>query len=319
MDVVNDWLMIYQADSRNKKSHNLMSFCDWLGKTPQEVLELRKQDMNRTFEKLVIKFLHYLIEERKLQLNTAITKIGTIRSFFNFNDLPLRFKRNDIPKVILKPHKFSLTIDHVRHMWHYANIWQKTIIIVAVETGLRVSDILALKKVDIENMLQQKPPANMEVQTRKEGVLARIHLSNEAMKILKLYLPTILNNECLFEKDVDTLNKAIQKLFRTAFPNIQAKITFHDFRRLFISTATNLGVNEWHIKYMCGKKIPNDILTYLRNLDFEKKFLKIKSRLTIQQRQFLKPESKTNLNAILKALLPLVEEKLIEQGIVPKK
>jgi integrase len=168
-------------------------------------------------------------------------------------------------------------------MLEYANIWEKTVIHLAIETGLRVSDLLALRRSDIENLLQQELPSTMEVQTKKEGVLARIFISGECAEVLKLYLPTLPDRQKrLLVKDEDTLNKSIQRLFTTAFSTINFKHAMHDFRRMFISTAANLNVNEWRIKYFVGKTVSPDILTYLRNQDLKEDFNKIKTRLTVQ-------------------------------------
>lgn len=163
-----------------------------------------------------MKWLHEMMEKKKWQTNTALNRLGAVRAFFNFHDLPLRFKRNELPKATLKPYKFNLTIEHIRKVFQYSSIWQKSLIILATETGLRISDLLSLRKSDIENLLQQQAPASMEVSTRKEGVIAQIHLSEEAMNILKLYLPTIPDKEFLFDKDQDTCNKALQNLFKQA-------------------------------------------------------------------------------------------------------
>lgn len=280
-DTLGDWLQTYNSDRPNKKAV-FIRFCKWLGKNPDEILELRRQDQNRTFEKLCIKYSHFLIEEKEFASNTAVNQLGTIRSFFQYHDLQLNFKRNEIPSMIVKPNVFSLTMEHIRRMLQFMNVWQKAITILMLETGLRISDVLALKKSDVENMLQMEF-AEMEVSTKKEGVLAKIHLSNEAKEILKLYLSTVEpNQEKLFNKDFDTVNTSLKQLFNKAYPELKANVTPHDFRRLFISTATNCSINEWHIKFMVGKKIPNDMLPYLRNLDLKSDFEKIKAKLTIQ-------------------------------------
>jgi len=279
---LDDWIQTYSSD-RTSKRRIFLGFCEWLGKTPEEIIRLRKQDQTRTFEKLCIKYFHYLTEEKGLDHNTAVNKLGTIRSFFQYFDLPLNFKRNEIPSMILKPHTFSLTIEHVRRMWQFANVWQKAVMIVMLETGLRIGDILDLKRVDVENLLQMDF-AEMEVQTGKENVLAHIFLSQEARETLKLYFSTLKPTQTkLFTKSFDSVSKALKQLFNKAFPDLKANLTPHDFRRLNISTASNCGLNEWHIKYLVGKTVPNDILTYLRNLDLKADFQKIKAKLSIQQ------------------------------------
>lgn len=301
MHPVEDWLQTYSS-AKQDKHHNLLMFCEWFGKSPKQLLTLRRKDENRGMEKLCIKYLHFLVEAKKLQVNTAINKVGTIRSFFNFHDVPLRFKRNELPKPRPKPYKFSLTIDHLRFMWNYMNVWLRAMSILAVENGLRISDVQNLTRSDIENLLSQQPPANMEIQTLKTGVLARIHLSKEAMETIKVYLQTVPDSQTrLFVKDEDTINKALQKVFKQAYPNLDYKPTFHDYRRLFLSTGSNCGINQWHLKMMCGKTIDPSILTYLRNLDLKADFTKIKSQLTIHLDKFT-PETKEEISYLHKRI-----------------
>jgi len=324
MNPVKDWVQTYSSDKRSKE-HNLEMFCEWLKTTPEELLAIRRKDPSRGIEKLCIKFVNYLTEEKDYQLNTAVNKIGTIRSFFRYHDLDLRFKRNELPKATLKPRKFSLTIEHIRRMFEYANIWEKALMLFSTETGLRVSDILAMKRTDIENILTQEIP-NMEIQTKKEGVLARIFVSKELKGILDLYLPTLkASQRRLFKKDEDTLNKAVQRLFKTAYPEIkEVKPTMHDFRRLFISTATNLNVNQWRIRYFVGKKIPDDILVYLRDLDLRSDFLRLKSKLTIQESESVSANQIGNLEEMIQLLARglmniIARQKTIETGMTYQK
>ena len=54
MNPVEDWLQTYDSKSRNQKKHNLMMFLNWLEKTPEDTLTLRKQDQNRAFENSVL-------------------------------------------------------------------------------------------------------------------------------------------------------------------------------------------------------------------------------------------------------------------------
>ena len=294
---IDDWIQTYSNDRNNKKKI-FMAFCEWLGKTPEEILELRRKDRTRTFEKLCIKYHHFLTEEKGLDPNTSVNKLGTIRSFFQFYDLPLIFKRNEIPAMIMKPHSFSLTVEHVRRMWQFANVWQKAMMITMLETGLRIGDILDLKRSDIENILQMDFP-EMEIQTGKENVLAHIFLSNEAKEVLKLYLSTLKPTQTkLFKKSSDSVGKALKQLLEKAFPELTVNVTPHDFRRLFISTASNAGVQEWHIKFLVGKTVPPDILTYLRNLDLKADFAKIKAKLSIQQPNNQAEDLKETLNNV---------------------
>lgn len=193
--------------------------------------------------------------------------------------------------------------------------------IIGLENGLRISNVMCLEKSDIENMLAQNVDhPSMEISTQKSGVLAEIHLSPESQQVIKAYLKTIpKNQEKLFRKDMDTVAKSLQKSFRLACSDIDFKPTFKCFRQMFLSTGSNLRINEWHLRYMCGKKVPDDILPYLRNLDLRSDFIRIKSRLTIRPQTAQIPEIKHQLDTIFKILRSLVEEKLSEKGLLKVK
>lgn len=60
------------------------------------------------------------------------------------------------------------------------------------------------------------------------------------------------------------------------------RLTFHMFRKLFISTGKNLNIDPDVVKALCGKKVDADILTYMTTVQWREAFSKIAETLKIQ-------------------------------------
>jgi hypothetical protein len=140
--------------------------------------------------------------------------------------------------------------------------------------------------------LTQESPIPFDIKTEKEEVLAKGHLSGETVELLKTYLPTIKDkpNPYLFPSngknylDEDTMGWNLKELARKAGIAVPKgkRLTFHAFRKLFISTGKNLNVDPDTIKALCGKKVDADILTYMTMVQWKEAFSKIAENLKIQ-------------------------------------
>ena len=84
--------------------------------------------------------------------------------------------------------------------------------------------------------------------------------------------------------DEDTIGWNLKELARKAelvVPKGKC-LTFHVFRKLFISTGKNLNVDPDVIEALCGKKVDADILTYMTTVQWKEAFSKIAEQLKIQ-------------------------------------
>jgi hypothetical protein len=84
--------------------------------------------------------------------------------------------------------------------------------------------------------------------------------------------------------DEDTFGWNLKELARKAGVVVPKgkRLTFHAFRKLFISTGKNLNVDPDVIKALCGKKVDADILTYMTTVQWREAFSKIADQLKIQ-------------------------------------
>jgi len=314
--------------------HGLNKFCQWYGKTAEEILELRKDDLtqrvgenlieyrNRAsrFEKEIEKFHAYLTTSKSI--NTARVQTLGLRQLFRYYEMPLRFRNGSkIAKTVKTTKNFPLTIEYVRKMFDVANLRERVILSTATDLGLRIGDFMNLKKTDLPS-LNQESPISFEIMTVKENVLACGFLSQETIDLLKIYLPTLdhkKDNPYLFPSNGNRsisdewLNRLLQNLANKAKIDLNGKrVTFHCFRKMFLSASIDSGIGLTAGKKLCGKTIAQSDDTYLTVVNLKAKFLQIKKFLAIKEQPKLETEQIEPLkNAITKLQSDLTEQKLI--------
>ena len=84
----------------------LRKFCKWLGKTSDELIDERKEDLKNDDDRIrhraemVVKEYLRVLEDKGLSPNTIRTYFAAIRSFYQHNYAELNFLRRDALKVI---------------------------------------------------------------------------------------------------------------------------------------------------------------------------------------------------------------------------
>jgi len=289
---------ISNVNTRKEYRHGLQKFSAWFGKTPDQILKMRQEDLKsedrfqrKRFERELEKF-HAHLKEQGFGTNTCRTVCLGLRQFFRYYEVPILVRRgSEVGKSIVTEKTYPLTIEDLRKMFAVADLRQRVILSMAKDLALRIKDFLNIKKADLPD-LQTEPPVAFDVMTEKEEVLAKGHLSAETVEMLKLYLPTVKDkaNPYLFgtnghgPMDEDTLGWNLKQLAQKAGLVIPKgkRLTFHAFRKLFISTGKNLNVDPDMIRKMCGKSVESDTYTYMTGVQWREAFGKIADILKIQ-------------------------------------
>jgi len=317
------------ANPNTKKSYRIgiQKFCEWFDKSPREVLEMRKDDLtqktrenlieyrNRAarFEKEIEKFHSYLLEQG-YKTNTARNLTLGIRQLFRFYQMPIRIRAGSkVSKTVKTSRSFPLRIEHVRKMFEVADLRERVILSMATDLGLRISDFIKIKKGDLPP-LDQEAPIMFDVMTNKEEIVAHGFLSNETIELLKLYLPTLKKDNLYLlpsngKRHIsdEWLNRLLQKLADKAQIELNGKsLTFHCFRKMFLSTAIDSGIGLTAGKKLCGKAIPKSDDTYLTTMRLGEKFTQLKKFLTIKQT--VQPEPHKIIEELRKAVTKLQED-----------
>lgn len=324
------------SNTRTRRSymHGIKRFCEWFGKSPREILEMRKDDMtqregenivdyrNRAvrFQREIEKFHSYLLEQGAAT-NTARTVSLGIRQLFRFYQMKVETRNGSkLNKTVQTTRNFELRIEHVRTMFKVADLKERVILSLATDLGLRISDFLKIKKEDLP-ALNQEAPISFSTMTRKEEVVAEGFLSSETVKVLKIYVPTLKkDNPYLFPSNEKRhispqwLGKLLHKLALKAQIDLNGKsFSFHCFRKMFLSAAIDSGIGITAGKMMCGKAIPRSDATYLTTVKLGEKFAQLKKFLMIEPE--VKPSDYETLKT-LKSAISKLQEDLTQQKAI---
>ena len=325
---------VINPNTKKEYKVGIRKFCEWFGKSPREVLEMRKDNLtqrpdeniidfrNRAarFEKEIERFHGYLMEQG-YKTNTARTMTIGIRQLFRYYQMPVRMRAGSrVTKTVMTSKSFPLRIVHVRKMFEVADLRERVVLSMATDLGLRISDFIKIKREDLPP-LDQEPPVMFDIMTGKEEVVAHGFLSDETVELLKVYLPTLKkDNPFLFPSNGrrhisdEWLNRLLQKLAEKAQIDTNRKsLTFHCFRKMFLSASIDSGIGLTAGKKLCGKAIAKSDDTYLTTVKLREKFIQLKKFLKI--RHMVKLENHEKVEALKNAINKLQED-LTQQQIV---
>jgi hypothetical protein len=181
--------------------------------------------------------------------------------------------------------------------------------------------------------------------TNKEDVIAYAFLSAETVELLKSYMVHLSQREndrrqraeregkkhrenpYLFPSNgakpitEERVNGLLKILAEKAEINTNGKsLTFHCFRKVFLSASIDSGIGLTAGKKLIGKAIPQSDDTYLTTVQLKPKFIQLKKFLTIKQTP--EPENQERIeslkNAVAKLHEVLTQEQTITQAVTEK-
>jgi integrase len=306
--------------------YGLNKFLEWYGKTANVVLEERKDDLtqrpnedivtyrNRSsnYEKIIESFYNYLIE-KGYKINAAKSVTHGIRQLFRYYHMDVRMRHgSNVNRTVKTQKSFPLTIEHVRKMYAVADFRERVILSMATDLGLRISDFLKIKKRDLPD-LSLEAPISFDVMTDKEDVIAKGFLSQETVGVLKKYLETLPeDNPYLFpsnQKKPKPISKTqVGNLLRDLAQKAKIKIkngkslSFHCFRKMFVSASIDSGIGLIAGKILCGKTVDSSDSTYLTTVKLRQHFIQLKKFLTINEQPKIEAEKMDSLKKAINRL-----------------
>ena len=329
---------VINPNTRKGYRVGIKKFQEWFGKSPREILEARKDDLtqrlgedlieyrNRAarFEKEIEKFHGHLLKQG-YTTNTARALTIGIRQLFRYYQMPVRMRAGSrVTKTVKTSKNFPLRIEHIRKMFEVADLRERVILSLATDLGLRISDFIKIKKKDLP-LLEQEPPVMFDVMTGKEEVVAHGFLSSETVDLLKVYLPTLQKKEnpYLFPSNGkqpisdEWLNQLLRKLAEKAQIELNGKsLTFHCFRKMFLSASIDSGIGLTAGKKLCGKAIARSDDTYLTTVKLREKFIKLKKFLKLKQSMKSEDQQLEKLGSLVAKLAEeLEQQKVITQAV----
>jgi site-specific recombinase XerD len=274
------------VSTREKYKSFMVRFCEWQGKTPDQLVEQRKVDLRstdpkeqRSVESALKGFISYL-EEGENSVSTQQVAYAAVRSFFEMNYQPLRMRRGDYPTGESIGSRVA-TKDDVKKLLEDASLRIKAMILLLKDTGLRVSDIVRLRYGNLAKGLEDDQEfISLSLITKKNRIAAKTFVGPEAVDALKEYAE---------ERRKGTRRIPPEKmgtdspLFRTRTPEVRpltrsgmsSTITYHagrigvdgqfsahSFRKFFQTQLEAAGVHPNWIDQMMGHRLINSRDSY---------------------------------------------------------
>jgi site-specific recombinase XerD len=207
-------------------------------------------------------YLVYCYEKLKLRENTLHSRINAMKFYYEkvlgrekfFWEIPRPKKQYQLPKII-STNKILAGILTIRNLKH------KTLLLMAYNAGLRVSEVVKIKLTDID-----KDRMQLRIEKSKGKKDRVVPLAKTLMPILSEYIDKCNPNYWLFEGQVKGApynKRSAQIIFKDAFKNLglPANLSFHSLRH---SYATHLLDNGTDIRFIQELLGHNDIKTTLR-------------------------------------------------------
>ena len=155
-DVVQSWIdnVAYShSKSENTDSlyrYGLNRFCDFIEKTPQQILEEYEGMTDREFRRKYARYVRVLISylTKDYSVGTVKVIVATIKSFFKYSDLPLGHIPTPRNKVTF--HNRDLTKEEIVKVLEISRPRDKAFFCMMSQSGLRPDTLCNLKFNHIE-------------------------------------------------------------------------------------------------------------------------------------------------------------------------
>jgi len=274
------------GSTRSKYRSYFSRFCEWVGKSPEQLILQRKEDLKsddsreqRRIESALKGFIAYLGEEGN-SVATQQVAYAAIRSFFEMHYQPLRMRRGDYPRGQSLGSRVA-TKEDIRIMLEDASARIRAVLLFLKDTGLRVSDVVSLKYGDLAEGLEGEAEfISISLVTKKNKIVAKTFVGPESAQALKEYFSERRKGTRSIPPEEIEVNSP---LFRTRSPvvkpvsrsglsstinfhaqkhGINGQFSAHSFRKYFQTQLEAAGINSNWIDQMIGHKLINSRDSY---------------------------------------------------------
>jgi integrase len=216
-------------------------FKEYMKKTPEEILQLRKEEGKRFITRLVM-FFDYL-QKKGLSQNTARTMIIPIQSFLSYFDMPLKVS-DKLPNLHMKLEDRKITLEELQLLYKLGDLETKAWLSLSRDCPARIGDLLKITSEQIQQ-------TEFLIKSEKENVVGKVYISE--------------NTKELWSKDpkIPRTQQGIDKLLKKACSIAKIpEINQHALRKMWITTAINLGIQDTIVRILTFKAVPEATLTY---------------------------------------------------------
>jgi len=291
MKLVEDWLSgIPSKYTRKSYKSGIKKFENEYYHKPIETL-IKSPDAGKVIEQF------YCWLREKHGQNTCRNVVNSVIQFLKFHGTEVKYRKAlQIYKTVPTTRDHRTVISEIQEMAKTSDLREQVFLEVFL-LGLRIGDVALLEWRTFDQNGQTPMP--IEINTKKEQVIARTFISEEFKQLLTKYLPLLdKTNPYLFQskrrqhlstKQIDNILKGLIK--RAGIVN-HGLFRWHTGRKLFLRTCAELGISSWSAKLMCGKAIPASDDTYVHDAELKNDFMKISETLRLFPKTIPQAEDK---------------------------
>ena len=294
MEALQYWMgeLANRSESTRKKYKRYFSlFCEWIGKTADELVTERKEDLKeedlknqRRMETLLKGFIAHL-KSSGLSVSTQQVAYAAVQSFFEMHYMPLRMRRGDYPSGESLGYR-AATKNDILKLLDSSSIRVKAMILFLKDSGLRVSDLASLKYKDVAKGLEEEAEfIKLNLITQKNSISARTFIGPEAIEALKAYFQQrkegtrrlspeeISDNSPLFRtrsREIAPISRSGMSstiTFHAGKVGLDGQLSAHSFRKFFQTQLEAAGVHPNWIDQMIGHKLQGATNSYSKPTD----------------------------------------------------
>jgi integrase len=261
-----EWINSLKKSTRGNYQTHWNYFMEYVGMTGDQILADRETDKEHKWERLVLQFKQWLMDEKGLAQSTATSGAMVARGFFSYHYQPLKYRRTESKRLSEKTQKtedYFFTREDLKRMVDVADLTEKYIVVAGKSFGLRSGDFLQLTRGDVEPYIDRPVPISIgKIGTGKEKVPAYPFIDSDAQPIIKLMLGqmdrkgrTKPTHRILTYKWEKELSQTLKRLARKAGINYGNKrVRFHCLRKFLTDRLSDV-MSESKWKQIVGKKI----------------------------------------------------------------
>lgn len=299
--MIDDWLKSRKTEEyRESCSETYEDFVrfligeeGWATVTGQDILTKYDETKDRDFyfDLAIPRFAKYLQKTRGISLNTSVVYASRIRGLFKHYRRPIKLQENElaIEETVDNYHVFRK--DELSRMLNLGTIEEKALFLTGLSTGLRIGDILSLRKEDLEKAFEENRgefPIGLQVKTQKRRVVANCFITQECWTVLHDYWSSQKKqSEWAFSGEngkkpmsQQWVGRMLERGWLRAYPDSKLRVRFHGFRAYTITALADSGLTDAAIRKITGKKIDASLNPYVKGLDLRSQFVKAQDRLT---------------------------------------
>ena len=305
-DVVKAWIdNVAYSHSKSENTereyrYNLSRFCEFIGKTPEQILEEYEGMTDREFRRKYARYVRALISHlmnEDYSPSTVVNSVTTVKSFFKYNDLPLGHIPVGRRRVVF--HNRDITKNEIERILGISRPRDQAFYSMMAQSGLRPDTLCSLRKKHIEpefskGIIPCKVDVPEEIAKGQYGSYFSF-MGEESVKYLKDYFnkrPEIGPEDFLFTshgKDKPLNPKSISMIFARTIQQLKEKgiidlkdsqfgkpgeLRLYNLRKFFRKEAGHAGVE--YVNFWMGHKtdykaphIPASDIHYFPKEDME--------------------------------------------------